>query len=74
MVVRVGTADDLAEVHRMIVALAVFEKEPEAVKTTVASMIRDWKAGTFGVFVAESQDASRPCCGFALWHWRYSTW
>lgn len=72
MACREGRVDDLAAVHRMIVALAVFEREPpEAVKTTVASMVRDWQAGVFGFFVAELDGL---VVGFALWHWRYSTW
>ena len=68
---RVGVAADLERVHAMIVALAVFEKEPFGVKTTVESMARDFGNGCFGFFVWESHNGVQ---GFALYHWRYSTW
>jgi hypothetical protein len=70
--VREGRASDLAEVLRMIKALAAFENEPDAVLTTVESMERDFAAGAFGFFVAEG--GSGGCVGFALYHHRYSTW
>ncbi len=57
----------------MITALAVFEKEPDAVVTTVGSMEKDFEDGVFGFFVAEAEETG-GCSGFALYHWRYSTW
>jgi GNAT superfamily N-acetyltransferase len=56
----------------MIKCLAAFEKEPDAVLTTVESMERDFAAGAFGFVVAEANTGG--CCGFALYHHRYSTW
>jgi hypothetical protein len=70
--VREGRSSDLAEVLRMIKALALFENEPNAVLTTVDSMERDFAAGAFGFFVAEGDGGG--CVGFALYHDRYSTW
>ena len=37
-VVRDATADDMAAVHALIVELAVFEREPQAVTTTPAQL------------------------------------
>jgi RimJ/RimL family protein N-acetyltransferase len=67
---RPGRRDDIQRVHEMIVALATYEKEPESVKTTVESMLRDFEDAVFGFFVFE--EASGEVGGFALYHWRFA--
>ena len=71
VVVRKGLPDDVTAVHGMVVELAEFEREPNAVRTTPASLAEDLAAGAFFFFVALKGD---DMVGFALCHWRFSTW
>ncbi len=73
--VRPARASDAAEICRMVVELAVFEREPpERVLLTEATLLRD----AFGerpaceIFVAERADGR--ALGFTLFHYNYSTW
>lgn len=56
VLVRPAGRDDVAQIHRMIVELATFEREPDAVRTTVA----DLDAAMFGerpqIFCHVAQD------------------
>ncbi|MBR9845255.1 MAG: GNAT family N-acetyltransferase [Algicola sp.] len=71
--IRQATKNDMSRVHELITELAVFEKEPEAVKITV----EDLKVFGFGndpkfhCFVAEVNDNIE---GIALVYTRFSTW
>ena len=58
----------------MIVELAEYEREPDAVAITEAQLCEDgWSEHrAFDCFVAE--DATGAVCGFALYHPIYSTW
>ncbi|MEM9413364.1 MAG: GNAT family N-acetyltransferase [Planctomycetota bacterium] len=71
--IRTGTADDLNAVHELIIELAIFEKEPDAVKTTVESMLHDGfgRNPVFGFFVATFDET---IVGLSLFYDRYSTW
>ena len=71
--VRSGTATDLPDALRLIIELAVYEKEPRAVVTTVESMRKDGfgEHPVFGFFVAELDS---EIVGLALHYDRYSTW
>ena len=71
--IRPGTQDDLPQVLDLIQELAEFEREPEAVKTTVESMTSDGFGDRpiFEFFVAEDQDR---VVGLALYFYSYSTW
>ena len=71
--IRPGTPDDLPHVLTLIQELAAFEREPEAVETTVASMQRDGfgEDAVFKFFVAEDGD---KIVGLALYFYSYSTW
>jgi GNAT superfamily N-acetyltransferase len=57
----------------LIVELAVFEKEPDAVEITVDDLIKDGfsKNPKFQIFVAEEENS---IIGIALFYERYSTW
>jgi len=71
--IRNARKEDMARVHELIVELAVFEKEPDAVEVTVHDLE---KAGfgdlpKFTCFVAEVE---KDIVGMALVYFRYSTW
>jgi len=72
--IRVATPDDVPAIGRMIRALAVFESEPDAVKTTPEQL----HEALFGPDAVASallalDDAGEPV-GFALWYRTFSTW
>lgn len=72
--IRKATADDAATILAFIRALAVYEREPDAVETTeevLRSQLRsDWPP--FECLIAES--AEDGPLGFALFCHNYSTW
>lgn len=71
--IRPGTADDLPQVLTLIQELAEFEREPDAVETTVESMKQDGFGDqpVFEFFVAED---GQKIIGLALYFYSYSTW
>jgi GNAT superfamily N-acetyltransferase len=72
-IVRFGQEKDMQSVHDLITELAVFEKEPDAVKITVDDLIKDGFSNhpKFKVFVAEQEN---KVIGIALFYERFSTW
>lgn len=70
-VLRDAIEEDMGRIHELVVELAVFEKEPEAVVETVEGMTRSFKDGVFKCIVAE---IGMGIVGFALFYGRYSTW
>jgi len=64
---------DMNFVLKLIKELAIFEREPDAVKITEEELIRDGfgKSPAFKVFVAELDG---EIVGMALFYQRYSTW
>ena len=71
--IRPGTKEDLPRVLALIQELAEFEREPDAVETTVESMTQDGFGDQpiFKFFVAEDQN---EIIGLALYFYSYSTW
>jgi GNAT superfamily N-acetyltransferase len=72
-VIREATPDDVPVILELIHALAVYEREPDAVEATVADLHEalfsaDPSAGC-QVAVAEGE-----VVGFALWYRTFSTW
>jgi len=72
--IREATPDDLPAIGRMIRALAEFEREPDAVKTTPDQL----HTALFGPDAVASallalDDDGEPA-GFALWYRTFSTW
>ncbi|WP_425861384.1 GNAT family N-acetyltransferase [Arthrobacter sp. TWP1-1] len=73
---RTAVPSDVPAILGMIQDLAVYEKEPDAVKNTVEML----DASLFGdnpqVFanVVDSPNAGEPIVAFALWFLNYSTW
>ncbi|PKA83083.1 putative N-acetyltransferase YhbS [Ulvibacter sp. MAR_2010_11] len=71
--IRKATKEDMSSVRDLIVELAVFEKEPDAVEVTVEDL---QEAGfgsdpKFSCFVAEFE---ATIVGMALVYFRFSTW
>ena len=73
MIVRKGTKEDMKAVLDLIIELAVFEKEPDAVVITEEDLIKDGFESNplFHTFVAEKNG---EIVGVALYYYRYSTW
>ncbi|WP_299382593.1 GNAT family N-acetyltransferase [uncultured Lacinutrix sp.] len=71
--IRLATKNDMKNVHDLIVELAIFEKEPDAVEVTVGNLEEDGygKEPKFTCFVAENEN---EIVGAALVYKRYSTW
>lgn len=72
-IIRPGEAKDAAAIHNLIVELAVFEKEPDAVEVTIEDLLQDGFSNQpkFKTFVAEENGI---VIGMALFYERYSTW
>lgn len=70
---RPATRDDVGDIHRLIVALATYEREPEAVVATEADLLRDGFGADpkFRVLLAQRQER---VVGFAFYFFAYSTW
>lgn len=72
--IREATHSDINIIHDMIVELAVYEREPDAVLATPG----DLEAALFGpapaLFAHVAEDESGTVVGFALWFLNYSTW
>lgn len=71
--IRAATPDDAPLLHELVTALAVYEREPDAVKASV----EDLRASLFG----EGATAHALVCehegvaiGFAVYFFNYSTW
>jgi GNAT superfamily N-acetyltransferase len=71
--VRRAVAGDEAEILRMIVALATFEREPDAVKATEESLRALLFGGDAKVF-AEIAEIDGRAVGLAVWFLNFSTW
>jgi len=71
--IRVANKSDMQQVLDLIMELALFEKEPNAVEVTVQDLQNDGfgDAPKFKCFVAESNS---KIVGIALVYMRYSTW
>ncbi|MEJ6792026.1 MAG: GNAT family N-acetyltransferase [Lacinutrix sp.] len=71
--IRLSTKNDMKSVHNLIIELAVFEKEPDAIEVTVKNLMEDGfgKEPKFICFVAENDE---EIVGAALIYKRYSTW
>lgn len=73
LLVRKARSEDVVEIHRLIKELAIFEKEPEAVKISVEEL-RDDGFGNKPSYSCIVADYNGSIVGFALYYIRYSTW
>ena len=71
--IRKGEIKDMSEVLNLIKELAIYEKAPDAVETTVEDLVEDGFGNRpiFDVIVAEME---AKVVGFALYYTSYSTW
>src|SRR5450631_4118475 len=72
--IRTATPADIPLILDLIRALATYEREPDAVKTTATDLLRDGfgEHPCFECLIAES--SSQEPAGFALYFYNYSTW
>ena len=71
ILIRPATVADMAAVHALMFELALYEKAPEAVQTTVAEYERDFAAGLFQSKVAL---VDGKVVGMILYFMTYSSW
>lgn len=72
--IRLATVDDVSEIRRLIVGLALYEKEPaETVEVSLDELRRDG-FGAQPVFRCLLAEVDNVAIGFALFHYCYSTW
>ncbi len=71
--IRKGERKDVKSILDLIIELAIFEKEPDAVEVTVDDLLNDGFGETpvFKFYVAE---LDTEIIGMALFYERYSTW
>lgn len=62
---------DLPQMHELVRELAIFEKEPDAVLTTVAEYEKAFDQGLIDAFVAEIND---EIVGMSFFYPIFSTW
>src|SRR5271154_143991 len=72
--IRAATPADVPLILELIRALATYEREPDAVKTTEADLLRDGFGPhpVFECLIAETGEGEPA--GFALFFYNYSTW
>ena len=73
MIIRKGIITDVNEMLRLIIELAIFEREPSAVVISTDDLKRDGfgENPLFYTFIAE---INNQIVGMALYYNRYSTW
>jgi GNAT superfamily N-acetyltransferase len=71
--IRTATPDDVPEIHRLIRALAEYEREPESARATV-EQLREALFGPEPRVFAHVAEAGGRVVGFALWYLSFSTW
>lgn len=73
VLIREARQTDMEAVHGLIMELAIYEKEPEAVTITTENLIQDGFGDhpCFDCFVATKEG---KVIGFALFYMKYSTW
>ncbi len=69
--IRNANKEDLSNVLRLIIELAVFEKEFSAVELTLEQLTNDFSENLFDCLIAECKG---EIVGMALFYNRYSTW
>jgi ribosomal protein S18 acetylase RimI-like enzyme len=74
IIYRNATAQDMEQVHGLIMELAVYERQPEAVIISPSDLVQHgFIDGKFECFVAENSETQK-IVGMALFYSRYSTW
>jgi GNAT superfamily N-acetyltransferase len=71
--IRTATAADVPQILKFIRALAIYEREPDAVTATEADLLRDGFGPSPFYFCLIAEQEGRAA-GFALYFFNYSTW
>ena len=71
--IRKANSDDVKDILRLLIELAVYEKEPDAVKVTEKELIRDG-FGENPKYQCILAEADNTIVGLAFYTPRYSTW
>jgi GNAT superfamily N-acetyltransferase len=69
--VQKANVEDLKDIHKMVYELAVFEKEPEAMISTLEEYEEAFDKGLFDSLVAKENGKT---VGMALYYMTFSTW
>lgn len=72
--IRRATRADVPAIQAMIVELAVYEKEPDAVLGTESDLEEALFGSDPALFAHVAEDPEHGVVGFALWFLNYSTW
>ena len=72
--IRLATVDDVSEIRRLIVGLALYEKEPEETVEVTEDELRRDGFGAQPVFRCLLAEVDGVAIGFALFFYNYSTW
>jgi GNAT superfamily N-acetyltransferase len=73
-VIRPATPTDVPVILQMIQELAVYEKEPDAVRNTPEMLTEVLFGNNPGVYAHMAENEDGQVRGFALWFLNYSTW
>jgi GNAT superfamily N-acetyltransferase len=71
--IRKGTENDCEALHKLIVELAIFEKEPNAVDVSV-DQLREHGFGQNPYYEFLVAEVDNEIAGIALYYYKYSTW
>ena len=71
--IRPATSEDVAAIHALIVELAIYEREPDAVVATV-EQIHENLFGRDPVAYCHVAEVDGQIVGIAIWFLNYSTW
>lgn len=69
--IRKATKADIPEIYNLVVELAIYEKEPNAVSATLADYLSDFESQAFDCHVASVENS---IIGIAIHFPYYSTW
>ena len=72
--IRLATVDDVSEIRRLIVGLALYEKEPASTVEVTEDELRRDGFGAQPVFRCLLAEVDGAAIGFALFFYNYSTW
>ena len=72
-IIRKANSDDVKDILRLLIELAVYEKEPDAVKVTEQELIRDG-FGANPKYQCILAEIDNTIVGLAFYTPRYSTW
>jgi GNAT superfamily N-acetyltransferase len=73
-VIRPATASDVPAILQMIHDLAIYEKEPDAVRNTPEMLTASLFCEQPSVYATMAENDAGDVQGFALWFLNYSTW